>query len=108
LLPRPMAHSPRPTAVLFSMPRSLKDMLAEYGTIAIVVYLAIFALTLGGFVLAIRLGWRPESTTGNAGILAAAYIATKLTQPIRIGATLLLTPIVARVYERVSGGSRQA
>jgi hypothetical protein len=89
------------------MARSLKDMLAEYGSIAIVVYLSIFALTLAGFVLAIRLGWRPESTTGNAGIFVAAYIATKVTQPIRIGATLLLTPIVAKVYDRLGRRTRE-
>ena len=34
---------------------------------------------------------------------AAAYIATKLTQPIRIGATILVTPIIARLYERLRG-----
>ena len=35
------------------------------------------------------------------GQLPAAYIATKLTQPLRIAATLALTPVVARVYERM-------
>ena len=51
--------------------------------------------------LAIRFGWRPSSAAGTMGTWAAAYIATKLTQPIRIGATLLLTPIVARVLHKL-------
>jgi hypothetical protein len=37
------------------------------------------------------------------GTFAAAYIATKLTQPLRIGATLVITPFIARLYERMRG-----
>lgn len=86
------------------MHRKLKSVLAEYGAVALVVYLSIFALTLAGFVLAIRFfGWRPAGAGGQAGVLAAAYVGAKLTQPIRIAVTLLLTPIVARIYERVTG-----
>ncbi len=65
------------------------------------VYLVIFFAVLFGFWTAIQMGWRAESTAGSAGSFAAAYIATKLTQPLRIGATLLLTPIVARVLDRL-------
>jgi len=83
--------------------KSLKDLLAEYGAVAIVLYLAIFFLVLGGVWLALRAGWTSRSATGTAGTLAAAYIITKLTQPIRIGATVVLTPIVARLYERLTG-----
>jgi hypothetical protein len=32
-------------------------------------------------------------------------LATKATQPLRIAATLVLTPIVARVVEKLSGRS---
>lgn len=85
------------------MRKSIKDVIAEYGTVALVVYLSIFALTLVGFWMAIRFGWRTESAAGSAGTLAAAYVATKLTQPLRIGLTLVLTPITARLYERVTG-----
>ena len=85
--------------------KSLKDILAEYGTVALVVYLTIFVLTLAGFWMAIRFGWRTESTAGTAGTLAAAYVATKLSQPLRIGLTLVLTPLLARLYERLRGAS---
>lgn len=86
-----------------AMRRSVKDLLAEYGTVALIVYLSIFAAALTGFWFAIRLGWRTESAAGSAGALAAAYVATKVTQPIRIAATLVLTPIIAKLYERIRG-----
>lgn len=83
------------------MRKTLQQVLAEYGTVALVVYLVIFFAVLFGFWTAIQLGWRPGSAAGSVGSFAAAYIATKLTQPLRIGATLLLTPIVARLFDRL-------
>ena len=85
------------------MKKTVQKLLAEYGTVAVIVYFTIFFAVLGGFWLAIRFGWRPTSAAGNVGTLAAAYIATKVTQPIRIAATLVITPIVAKLYERVRG-----
>lgn len=85
------------------MKKTVQNLLAEYGTVAVIVYFVIFFSVLGGFWLGIRLGWRPTSTAGTAGTLAAAYIATKLTQPIRIAATLVATPIVAKLWERTRG-----
>jgi hypothetical protein len=86
--------------------KTVQKLLAEYGTVAVIVYFVIFFSVLGGFWLAIRFGWRTTSTAGNVGTLAAAYIATKLTQPIRIAATVLATPLVAKIYERVRGKPR--
>lgn len=85
------------------MRKTLKKILAEYGGIAFVLYLAIFFAVLGGFWFAIRMGFRPAGTGGRVGAFAAAYIATKLTQPLRIGLTILLTPIVARGWARLAG-----
>jgi hypothetical protein len=88
----------------FSLPRvkkTVQKLLAEYGTVAVIVYFVIFFAVLGGFWLAIQLGWQPSSAAGSVGTFAAAYIATKLTQPLRIGATLLVTPFIARLYERM-------
>ena len=87
------------------MRKTLKHVLTEYGAVAVVVYFVIFFAVLGGFWVAIRSGWRPESAVGNVGAFTAAYLATKVTQPLRIGATLLITPFVAKVYERVRGGN---
>ncbi len=85
------------------MKKTVQKLITEYGTVALIVYFTIFFAVLGGFWLAIRFGWQPSSAAGNVGTLAAAYIATKLTQPIRIAATLVATPIVAKLYERVRG-----
>lgn len=81
----------------------LKDMLAEYGATALVVYLVIFACTLLGFAAAIRAGVDVDSAGETAGLWFGAWLATKATQPLRIGATLLLTPIVATVIRKVTG-----
>jgi hypothetical protein len=78
----------------------LKALLAAYGRIALATYLALFALVFAGFALAIAAGVEPASAQSGAGVLGAAYVATKLTQPLRIAATLALTPLLARVVER--------
>jgi hypothetical protein len=83
--------------------KKLKEIFTEYGPIAVVVYLGLFFAVLFGFWGAIHLGWQPGSLTANVGTFTAAYLATKLTQGFRIAATLAFTPIVARVYSRVSG-----
>jgi hypothetical protein len=78
----------------------LKNLLAEYGKLAIYVYLGIFVVVLAGFAVAIQCGIKVESTTGKAGVLGAAWLATKVTQPLRILAALALTPLVARFLRR--------
>ena len=99
------------------MRKSFKDLLAEYGAIAVIVYFTIFfAVWVGAWAaiqrgvdlhaLAARVGLSANGTVANLGAWAAAYLFTKLLQPIRIGVTLLLTPIVARVYERTRGIER--
>lgn len=82
------------------MGAKLKKLVSEYGPVAIGTYLAIFALVLAGFAAAITLGFHVQSAAGTAGVLGAAYVATKVTQPLRIGATLVLTPLVAKVLSR--------
>ncbi len=82
----------------------LQDLFARYGTVAIVTYFAIFGLTWIGFALAIRQGISVEGAAAETGSIGAAYVATKLTQPIRILATLAATPFVAMFVERVRPG----
>lgn len=84
------------------MVEKLKQILAQYGLLAFVIYMTLFFAVLIGFYLAINAGWAPESVAGRAGAFTAAYIATKLTQPLRIGATLLLTPIIGRIWPRLA------
>lgn len=78
----------------------LKKLLAEYGKLAIYVYFVIFAVVLVGFAVAIQTGMHVESTAGKAGLWGAAWVATKVTQPLRILATLALTPLVAKLVRR--------
>ena len=85
------------------MRKNIKQILAEYGAVALVVHFTIAAFVFVAFWVAIRTGWRPAGAAGDAGALAAAYVAYKLTQPVRIAITLVLTPFVAKAYERVAG-----
>ena len=79
----------------------LNSLMEEYGQIAIVTWLSIFAMTMLGFSVAIQVfGYQPEGTAGQTGILAIAYLATQATKPIRIIATLGLTPLIARTVRR--------
>jgi len=78
----------------------LRKLVVEYGSLALWVYFGIFVLVLVGFAVAIRLGFDIESTAGTAGVWGAAYLSTKLTQPLRILATLALTPVVMQIVRR--------
>ena len=89
------------------MKKKLEELLAEYGTIAFIVYFTIFGLTITGFAMAIKAGVEVESAAGTTGVWGAAWLATKLTQPLRIGATFVLTPFVAAVWHRTPWGRRR-
>ena len=79
----------------------LKNLLAEYGNVAIWTYLVIWVLTLTGFAIAISAGVKVESATSSAGLLGASWLGTKLTQPLRIAGTLALTPLIATVLKKL-------
>jgi hypothetical protein len=83
----------------------LKHLIVEYGSLAIWIYFAIFLLVLVGFAIAIESGVKVEGAAGTAGVWGAAWVSTKLTQPVRILATLALTPFVMRVVRRIKGRS---
>ncbi len=77
----------------------LKNLLTEYGRLALYTYLVLFAVVLMGFAGAIQLGVHTQSAAGKAGLWGAAWLATKVTQPLRILATVALTPLVAQVLK---------
>ena len=85
------------------MRKTLKNVLAEYGAIAVVVYLTLFTLVFVGSYFAIRLGWTPGSVAGQAGAWTAAYLVTKVAQPLRIAATVLITTFVGKMSENRKG-----
>jgi hypothetical protein len=78
----------------------LKLLLEEYGRLAIWVYLVLWLSVLAGFAVAISTGFKADSGAAGLGVLGAAWVATKLTQPLRIGATLLLTPAISAVWKK--------
>lgn len=86
----------------------MKDFVVEYGAIGLIVYLTTTALVYVGFWLALQFGWRPSGTVGNAGYWITAYAAAKVTQPFRIIGSAAITPIIARIYERVTGRRAKA
>lgn len=81
------------------MRKTLKNILAEYGMIAVVVYLTLFTIVFVGSYFAIRLGWTPGSAAGQAGAWTAAYVVTKVAQPLRIAATVLITTFLGKLWE---------
>lgn len=85
------------------MRKSVKEFVVEYGAIGLTIYLTSTALVYVGFWLALQFGWRPSGAVGNAGYWITAYAAAKVTQPFRIIGSAAITPIVARIYERVTG-----
>ena len=78
----------------------LKVLLEQYGRIAIYTYLVIWLAVLGGFIIAISAGLSVATKTGGAGVLLSAWLATKLTQPLRIAGTLAATPLVAAALKK--------
>lgn len=75
-------------------------LLAEYGMIALGVYLTIFIGTVTAFYVAIQMGWSADGASAEAGKIGAAYLASKALQPVRIVATIAITPVVAKVKHR--------
>jgi len=88
----------------------LKLLLEEYGRIVLWVYLVIWLVVLGSFALVISAGFNVKSvSTSGLGVLGAAWLATKLTQPLRIAATLVLTPAISAALKKWRGrGKPQA
>lgn len=99
------------------MRKTFQKLLAEYGVIAVIVYFTIFfGVWIGAWAaiqrgvdlaaLARRAGLSSNGFVAGLGAWAAAYFFTKLLQPLRIGLTLLLTPLLARLYERTKAVNR--
>lgn len=78
-----------------------RERLQEYGSIGIVTYFVVFGLTIVGFFIAISAGYEVDGVVGQSSTWFAAWLATKVTQPIRIAVVLALTPIVAAAWHRI-------
>lgn len=89
-----------PAATRPALTDRLKRLVEEYGKIGIIVYVVLCLLNFGGVYLAMQFGWRPESVVGQGATLGAAYFVYKLSMPVRIGAAVLVTPILAKLAGR--------
>ncbi|MBN1206401.1 MAG: hypothetical protein JXB05_15925 [Myxococcaceae bacterium] len=74
-----------------------KALVLEYGPLVIVINYLLFFLTLGGFFMAFKLGFKPESAGATTGTWAAAYAASQAVKPIRFAIVLAVTPWVGRI-----------
>lgn len=103
----PMAESlpeaPEASAVPARKPplkERLKAHFAEYGRVAIVVYLSATLVSIIVFAILIGMGWEPSSASGFIGLIIASWLAAKVTIPIRILVTLGLTPPISAFLVR--------
>lgn len=78
----------------------LKQQFTEYPRIAIITYLTLSILSIVAFSIAIGIGAQPSSATGTLGVIGAGWVAAKALMPLRILATLALTPMIAAVVGR--------
>ena len=88
------------TAPKPSLKERLSAHFAEYGKFAIYTYLTLSLLAIVGFSVAIGVGVAPSSATGLVGTIGAGWLAAKATMPLRILATLALTPLVAMLWRK--------
>lgn len=84
----------------------LKALIAEYGVLALVVWYAVFGMTIGGAAALLEFGvswpWFEEKA-GTAGTWVGAYLIAKATMPARVALVVALVPAVARLRSRVFG-----
>ncbi len=82
----------------------LKDLIDRYGWVALGTWMALFVLTWSAVTLAIVAGVEVNGARNEAGTIAGAvglaYGITYASKPLRLAATLALTPMVAAVLRR--------
>ncbi len=72
----------------------------EYGSIALYTYLALSLTAIVGFSIAFGVGVAPSTATGVLGVIGAGWVAAKATMPLRILATLGLTPLIGALLRK--------
>ena len=80
-----------------------EELQREYGKIALITYLVLWAAVIGGFAAATVLGFEVDGVDNAGGILFGSWVAAKVTQPFRIAATIALTPVVAKMLGKGDG-----
>lgn len=89
----------------------VKTLFAEYGTLGLIVWYAVFGSTLAGAAALIEFGvdwpWLEEKV-GGAGTWAGAYVITKATMPARVALVAGVLPFLARWRRRLIGRGAEA
>lgn len=98
--PQAMVQEATPPVAKPSLTARFQLLLKKYGWVALGIHFSLFFLAIGGFSLAIGLGLDVGGVSGTAGTLGAAYAAAQVIKPLRFMATLVLTPLVARLLGR--------
>lgn len=84
----------------------LRELLAEYGVLALVVWYGVFGTTILAVAALIELGlnwpWL-DAKVGDAGTWVGAYVLAKLLTPLRFGVVAAVMPFAARLRRRFSG-----
>jgi hypothetical protein len=83
------------------------DLLAEYGRVAFGTYLVLWISVLALYAVAITMGMEVDGAAETSGVLFGSWVAAKVTQPARIAATIVLTPMVARVIRRAPASAEE-
>lgn len=83
-----------------TLKQRLQVLMADYGRVAIYTYLALSLGTIAAFSVAFGAGMAPSSASGVFGVIGAGWLAAKATMPLRILATLGLTPLIATLLRR--------
>lgn len=91
-----------------SLKQRLTTLFEDYGRIAVITYFTLSILAIIGFSIAAALEVEPSGATGVLGVIIAGWVAAKVTLPIRIVITLVLTPVVAFIAGRRRRGAEAA
>jgi predicted MFS family arabinose efflux permease len=83
-----------------SLKQRLTKLMDQYGKVALYTYLTLSLSAIAGFSIAIGFGMEANSTGGVLGAIGAGWLAAKATMPLRILATLGLTPLIAAFLAR--------
>jgi hypothetical protein len=88
----------------------LKALFDAYGPVAIGVYLSLYALVIGGIVVALWMGWEPPAVATEKAkscslpkelfVVAVGWAVSRITWIPRIVLTGLLTPPIAKLLGR--------
>ena len=99
----PVAPPERPHAAGKKPPLKdrLKAIVKDYPQVAVFTYLGLSAIAIAAFSIAIGIGAEPSTATGVIGVIGAGWLAAKVTVPLRILATLALTPPIAALVKKL-------